>query len=176
MKTQLYYEFGPFRMDVCDRLLTRGGEIVPLAPKTFDLLLCLVENRGRVLEKEALLDRVWKGVFIEESNLTKNVFLLRKCLGQRENGKSYIETFPKRGYRFDGDVNEVVDGPPAKVNEPKLLVPTSGPPRRFRRLSSTVALIVVFLAGSAGTLGWRQLASRSFRSIAFSVQDCRTGV
>jgi len=99
-KNQLH-DFGPFRVDPEERLLTRDGVPIPLAPKTLDLLLFFVRNRGRVLAKEDLLGQVWPGVFVEESNLTKNVFLLRKCLGNRQDGRPYIETFPKRGYRFD---------------------------------------------------------------------------
>src|SRR5207248_4387701 len=93
--TKVFYVFGPFRVDTEDRLLTRDRQTVPLAPKTFDLLLFLVENCGRVLDKETLLSQVWPGVFVEESNLTKNIFLLRKCLGERPDGRPYIETFPK---------------------------------------------------------------------------------
>src|SRR5713226_9249 len=100
------YEFGPFRMASAEGVLTRNGQVIRLDPKSFDLLVFLVENRGRVLDKETLLTNVWPGTFVEESNLTKNVSILRRRLGEREDGTSFIETFPRRGYRFDAEVRE----------------------------------------------------------------------
>src|SRR5215510_12278133 len=103
------YEFGPFRLDATERLLLRDGEAVPLTPKAFDLLLALVERHGRLLEKEELLKKVWPDTFVEESNLSSNISLLRKALGDGENGQRYIETVPKRGYRFVASVKKVED-------------------------------------------------------------------
>ncbi len=105
-QTSRFYEFDNLQIDVCDRVLTRAGETIPLAPKAFDLLLFFMENRGRLLDKEKLLQSVWPGVFVEESNLTKNIFVLRQSLGENPAGKSYVRTFPRRGYRFDADVVE----------------------------------------------------------------------
>src|SRR5262245_26357479 len=102
------YEFGPFRLDVADHLLSRDGEAVPLTPKAFDLLLALVERHGRLLEKEELLKKVWPDTFVEEANLASNISQLRKALGDGENGHRYIETAPKRGYRFVASVREIV--------------------------------------------------------------------
>jgi Tol biopolymer transport system component/DNA-binding winged helix-turn-helix (wHTH) protein len=101
------YEFGPFRLDAIERLLSRDGESVPLTPKAFDLLLVLVERHGHLLEKDELLKRVWPDTFIEEANLSYNISLIRKALGEGENGRRYIETVPKRGYRFVAGVREV---------------------------------------------------------------------
>src|SRR5262249_12991279 len=101
-----FYDFGPFQIDLENRLLLRGGEIVMLTPKSFDLLLFLIQNRGRLLDKDALMTGVWPGVCVEEGNLTKNIFLLRKSLGNRADGKPYIETFPRRGYRFEAEVSD----------------------------------------------------------------------
>jgi DNA-binding winged helix-turn-helix (wHTH) protein/tetratricopeptide (TPR) repeat protein len=106
------YEFGPFRVVSSEGLLTRNGRVIRLAPKSFELLLFLVENRGRVLDKEILLTKVWPGTFVEESNLTKNISLLRRCLGERKDGRPYIETFPRRGYRFDAHVREAPTAQP----------------------------------------------------------------
>ena len=100
------YEFGPFRLDAEERLLLRDAEVVPLTPKAFDLLLALVEQRGHLLGKEELLKTVWPDTFVEEANLASNISLIRKALGEGENGSRYIETVPKRGYRFVGDVRE----------------------------------------------------------------------
>ena len=85
----------------------RDGETLPLKPKVFDTLLLLVENRGRVLDKDELLSRLWPDTVVEESNLSQNVYLLRKALG--DDGEAYIATMPKRGYRFVASVNEVED-------------------------------------------------------------------
>jgi Tol biopolymer transport system component/DNA-binding winged helix-turn-helix (wHTH) protein len=100
------YEFGPFRLDAAERLLRREGEVVPISPKTFDLLLALVERRGRLVEKEELLRAVWPDTIVEEANLASNISLLRKALGENGNGNKFIETVPKRGYRFVADVTE----------------------------------------------------------------------
>jgi TolB-like protein/DNA-binding winged helix-turn-helix (wHTH) protein len=93
------YEFGPFRIDPKEQVLWRDGKVVPLSPKLFDTLLVLVQNSGHLVNKDEMLRRVWPDSFVEEGNLTKNVFLLRKIL---EDGQdvAYIETVPKRGYRF----------------------------------------------------------------------------
>jgi TolB-like protein/DNA-binding winged helix-turn-helix (wHTH) protein/Flp pilus assembly protein TadD len=99
-QTKQVYEFGPFRIDAAEKLLLKGEETVPLTPKNFDLLLAFVENHGRVLEKDVLMKMVWPDTFVEEINVSKGIFLLRKTLGD-----GYIETLPKRGYRFIGEVH-----------------------------------------------------------------------
>jgi DNA-binding winged helix-turn-helix (wHTH) protein/TolB-like protein/Flp pilus assembly protein TadD len=93
------FEFGPFRLDVAQRLLLCDGEPVPLTPKAFDTLAVLVQQSGRLLEKDDLLKLVWPDSIVEEGNLTNNIFVLRKALGESAEQK-YIETIPKRGYRF----------------------------------------------------------------------------
>lgn len=92
--------FGPFRLDPSKRVLWRGDEVVPLAPRALDLLIALAEQRGDVVTKQSLLDRVWPGAFVEEANLSVNVSALRRALGTRPDGKPYIETLPRRGYRL----------------------------------------------------------------------------
>ncbi|HEY8458918.1 MAG TPA: winged helix-turn-helix domain-containing protein, partial [Blastocatellia bacterium] len=101
-----FYEFGPFRLDPADRLLLRDGRHVPLTPKAFETLLILVENNGRVIDKDELLKKIWPDTFVEEVNLAKNVSYLRKILGGEEAAK-YIETIPKRGYRFVANVKDI---------------------------------------------------------------------
>ncbi len=103
------YEFGPFRLDAAEHLLLRDGEAVPLTPKAFDLLLALVERHGHLLEKDELLKKVWPDTFVEEANLASNISQLRKTLGDGENGQRFIETAPKRGYRFVASVKKVVN-------------------------------------------------------------------
>jgi DNA-binding winged helix-turn-helix (wHTH) protein/TolB-like protein/Tfp pilus assembly protein PilF len=106
---QHFYEFGPFRLEAVERRLLRGSELVALTPKTFELLLALVQNSGHVLGREELMQRLWPDVIVEESNLTQNIFALRKTLGDGADGQRYIETVPKRGYRFVAEVKEQWD-------------------------------------------------------------------
>ena len=103
------YEFGTFRLDTGERLLLRDGETVPLTPKVFDTLVVLVQKSGHVVGKDELMNEVWADSFVEESNLTQNIFVLRKVLGENRNGRSYIETVSKRGYRFVASVRELAD-------------------------------------------------------------------
>ncbi|HYG81276.1 MAG TPA: transcriptional regulator, partial [Pyrinomonadaceae bacterium] len=102
--TTQFYAFGPFLIDVTRRRLSRDGEPVPLKSKVFDLLLAMVEGRGRLLEKEELLKAVWPGQFVEEANLSVSVSALRKALGEKAGEHLYIVTIPGRGYRFVADV------------------------------------------------------------------------
>lgn len=99
-QTKQLYEFGPFRLDADERLLMRDGRITPLPPKVFDTLLVLVENSGRVVSKDELMQSLWPDTFVEESNLTQNISQLRRALGDGAAEAQYIETIPKRGYRF----------------------------------------------------------------------------
>ncbi len=101
-----FYEFDNFRIDRSERLLWRNDEIVSLTQKAFDLLIALVERRGGVIEKEELIRQVWQGTFIEEGTLTQNIYTLRKVLGKTPDGADYIQTLPRRGYRFTAQVNE----------------------------------------------------------------------
>lgn len=103
-----FYEFGPFRIDVRERMLLRDGEIVPVTPKVFDTLLILVESSGRLLEKEVLINRLWPDSYVEECSLAQNISLLRKALGEGAS-RQYINTFPKRGYLFTAEVSEIFD-------------------------------------------------------------------
>jgi len=100
------YEFGPFELHAVTRRLLRQGEIVPLTPKAFDLLLVLVQHRDRVLEKEELMRLLWTDTVVEEGNLTVNVSLLRKALGDHLGAHPYIVTVPGRGYRFVAPIRE----------------------------------------------------------------------
>lgn len=101
------YEFGSFRIDSAERLLFYGDEVVSLTPKAFDTLLVLVENCGRVLGKEQLMQQVWPDSFVEENNLAQNISILRRVLSERANGFKCIETVPTRGYRFVAEVREL---------------------------------------------------------------------
>jgi DNA-binding winged helix-turn-helix (wHTH) protein/TolB-like protein/Tfp pilus assembly protein PilF len=98
------YEFGPFTLDASEHVLLRGGEPVPLTPKVFETLVLLVERHGRLVEKSELMKALWPDSFVEESNLTNNISVLRRALGEPPDRGRYIETVPKRGYRFAAEV------------------------------------------------------------------------
>jgi DNA-binding winged helix-turn-helix (wHTH) protein/TolB-like protein/Flp pilus assembly protein TadD len=101
------YEFGSFRLNATERLLYRDDDVVPLTPKVLDTLLVLVENSGHVVDKNELMQTLWPDSFVEESSLSQNISLLRRALGEAGDGCQYIETLPKRGYRFVVDVRQV---------------------------------------------------------------------
>jgi TolB-like protein/DNA-binding winged helix-turn-helix (wHTH) protein/Flp pilus assembly protein TadD len=101
-----FYEFGPFRLDLREKALRRDGVSVALTPKAFDTLLILIEKSGRLVEKEELMKQLWPDSFVEENSLSQNIYLLRKALGETSHGPRYIETVPKRGYRFIAGVQE----------------------------------------------------------------------
>lgn len=107
-KLPQFYDFGPFRLDLTEHFLLRSGKTVSLTPKAFDTLVMLVRNKGRIVTKDELLKTVWPETFVEEATLAQNIFTLRKALGGSE-GKQYIQTIAKRGYRFVASVTEVID-------------------------------------------------------------------
>ena len=116
-RTKHFYDFGRFRIDIGDRLLLRDGETVPLTPKVFDILLMLAENSGRIVEKEELMKAVWPDSFVEESNITQAIYTLRRVLAGGSTGDQWIETLPRRGYRFKVIAKEVVAEPAPLVVE-----------------------------------------------------------
>jgi DNA-binding winged helix-turn-helix (wHTH) protein len=124
------YEFGSFRLDAGEYVLLRDGQVIPMSPKVFETLLVLVENSGHVVGKEELYKQVWQEAFVEETNLTKNISILRKILSEGDAERSFIETVPKRGYRFvvpvrksgseyseQGSKSFSAGGPPASTAE-----------------------------------------------------------
>ena len=102
------FEFSDFRVDVGKRLLFRKGEPVAILPKAFDILNVLLQHRDRVVTKAELLKAVWPDTFVEEGNLTQNISVLRKTLGESPSEHKFIVTAPGRGYRFSADVRDVV--------------------------------------------------------------------
>lgn len=167
-QTKRFYEFDRFRIDTAERVLMCGGEPAPLTQKSFELLLALVERAGRIVTKEELMEIVWPDTFVEESNLTQNIYTLRKTLGQTPDGKGYIETVPRRGYRFMAVVREITDGAdPANTTEtaPESVAetissepdhPAAGQSGGFlspgRRRATFIAASIVGLAAVAGML------------------------
>lgn len=110
-QTDKAYEFGPFRVDVRERRLLRNGDVVPLTPKVFDMLLVLVQNGGHILSKDEVMKLVWPETVVEEGNIARNISTLRNALGEHPREHQYIETIPWRGYRFVANVREVRDSP-----------------------------------------------------------------
>ncbi len=101
------YEFEKFRLDTVHLMLYCGSEEIPLAPKAVETLLVLVERRGEILSKDELMETIWTDSIVEESNLAKYLHVLRNTLGNSQDGKPFIETFRRRGYRFNGNVRLV---------------------------------------------------------------------
>ncbi|MBV9211914.1 MAG: tetratricopeptide repeat protein [Acidobacteria bacterium] len=121
------YEFGPFFLDVPARRLLRGGRALPLTTRLFDILLLLIEHRGEIVTKKTLFDEIWPDITVEENNLTVAVSGLRRVLGETPKDHQYIETVPKRGYRFIAPIREI-DGEAAssfRKLEDKELYPTT---------------------------------------------------
>jgi DNA-binding winged helix-turn-helix (wHTH) protein/tetratricopeptide (TPR) repeat protein len=147
-QTMHLYEFGPFRFDSAERVLLRDGTPVPLAPKATEILLVLIEHAGHLVDKDTLINRVWPDAFVEEGNLNKNVFFLRKTLGQWDGGREYIETVPKRGYRFAAPINEVTQ---SEVALRSRITETTDPARESIRWQAvTGATLLIALAAG----GW----------------------
>jgi len=154
---QVLYEFGPFRLDPSQDQLLEGTRKVPLTPKAYQTLLVLVENRGRTLGKDELLQRVWPDAFVEEATLAQNIFTLRKHLRDDRETALYIETVPKRGYRFVAKVRQV-----QSRTTPLQLRP------RFTR-STLVYVVVVLCVFAAAMAGWYSTQWKATREHVSSV-------
>ncbi len=139
------YQFGAFRLDVAERRLQQRGRALPLTPKVFDVLRVLVQNHGHLVEKGQLLAEVWPDSYIEEGALSRSVSIIRKTLGDDGSESQYIETIPKRGYRFIAPVTELDAS------------------RRFAKpaawLAAAVALLLI-----AGAMVWLATADRETRA------------
>lgn len=127
MRVQPILQFGDFRFDPEARLLTHGSRSLELSPKALEVLAVLVTNAGRVVSKGDLLDVVWPDTAVEEGNLAVHIFALRRALGERASTAAYIETIPKRGYRFAAPLSRVrEDGPPISADQPRDLCRIAG--------------------------------------------------
>jgi DNA-binding winged helix-turn-helix (wHTH) protein/tetratricopeptide (TPR) repeat protein len=136
------YRFDQFELQSTRRLLTRNGEKIPLAPKTFEVLSCLVANAGSVVTKEEILKTVWPGSFVEEANLTQHIFALRKAFGDRS---TFIATLPGRGYQFAAPVQPINPDPLADPITPHPNTTT----RRSTYWATAAVTIIV-----CGLIGW----------------------
>src|SRR6185295_3527347 len=122
---EFLYQFGPYTVDGRERVLMRQGRPIPLAPKILETLLVLIRHSGHIVEKEQLMSEVWPATYVEEANLTQNISILRKVLSDGNNGSSYIETVPRRGYRFVVAVR--------KISEVETPTPESSPGLEVQR-------------------------------------------
>lgn len=143
------YAFGPFLLDPEARVLLRTGKPLSMAGKTFDTLLILIQNRGRLVDKDELLSRIWAGTAVEEANLSQSIFTARRILGDSPKDHRYIATVPGRGYQFVASVTEVACAEPAveKANKGRRLS------NRHRAVRFGVA--GALLAGVAMAAFWR---------------------
>ncbi|HJZ71017.1 MAG TPA: winged helix-turn-helix domain-containing protein [Vicinamibacterales bacterium] len=162
------YAFGPFHLDAAEGVLLRDGAPVALPPKVFATLLALVRRHGHVVSRDALVREVWPDTFVEDGNLTQNISVLRKVLGADAVGRPYLETVPKRGYRFTAIVTPV-DEPstPPNVDASSPLAPfvaTPAPALTIRgRWRRALAVGVGIAALIAATESWRRASSEPRR-------------
>src|SRR5437762_13560563 len=99
-KPTITYEFGQFRLELSDHSLLKNGRPIPLTPKAFEVLVCLIERQGHLVKKDELMQEVWADSFVEEGNVSRTIWMLRTALGDGVNNHKFIQTVPKLGYRF----------------------------------------------------------------------------
>jgi eukaryotic-like serine/threonine-protein kinase len=149
-KAKELYEFGPFRVDAERAQVTRGDEVVPLTPKAFQILLLLVRNSNQVVTKDEILRTVWPDTIVEEGNLTRNIFMLRKALGESSQDHKYVVTVPNQGYRLAGTARLVAEveaeQPPAPA-----IQPSRQPLRYWKWIVAVAAILLVVL----GVFAWK---------------------
>jgi TolB-like protein/DNA-binding winged helix-turn-helix (wHTH) protein/Tfp pilus assembly protein PilF len=186
MPADRQYCFGAFRLDAGQRALFRGEDFIPMAPKLLETLKFLVERHGRIVDKQDLIDAVWRGVVIEEAGLARNVSELRKILATGGDTRSFIETVPKRGYRFVAVVTEQLEresvdaatgtartsttmdqarmertsqprATPAAGHEPAQTPPTVWVQSQSSQRRRIVLLAIAILASASGVLFWQRM-------------------
>lgn len=171
------FEFGDFCLKVKDRILLRGGKPVQLTPKTLQLLVVLVENHGQIVEKEDLMRAVWTDSFVEESNLTFTISLLRKALQDDKKTLRYIETVPKRGYRFIGDVVKIAEAAESVDSNEKNLSSYIYAPRS-KKFAAGFAMLLLLAAGFAVSwyaLNKKVVATLPIFSAPFTLEKTSVG-
>jgi len=161
------YEFGQCRLETADRLLLRDGKPVPLTPKAFETLLALVRRSGHVVKKDDLMSQVWPDSVVEEANLARNVWTLRKALGDMDGEPKYIETIPKLGYRFVAPVTE------RSLEQAAQPAPPPAAPSRARRPLYPLA-VTVLACVTAGLIWVVLVQSRRQALSSTSVSDAPT--
>lgn len=153
LETKHIYEFDDFCLDLEQKVLLREGKRLPVTPKVFHLLTVLVENHGRVVEKEKLLAEIWAGSFVEEGNLAFNVRMLRKALGDEAANPRFIETIPRRGYCFIAQIKEDAPKPEENLNQEHVKTFDAANRARRKMLLPAAALVLIFLL-IGGAASW----------------------
>ena len=149
--SKVVYEFGPFRADPEKQRLLRDNQVVALTPKTFETLLVLLRHSREVVSKDELMKELWPDAFVEEANLSQNIFMLRKALGDSPEERRYIVTLPGKGYRFAAEVRMI------RHLRPVQLSPHT--PRVARTLTASVQS-GTRVAAARGGEGKRSICSR----------------
>lgn len=167
---RVFYEFGEFRLDAEKHRLLRAGEIVPLTPRAIETLRVLIERPGVLVERDELLNAVWRDVAVEDGNLTVTISMIRKALGDGIDDRKFIETVPRLGYRFVAAVRVVSENVPTGVSETRTLDPDSpripASRRRWRAVGASAAVIVAVAA-----LVWMPPWTRSHEANAGQVRS-----
>lgn len=181
--SQNIISFAEFELDAARRIVRRNGETLPLNQKTFDLLVFLLKNNGRTLTKEEILEAVWSGQFVEEANLSVQISVLRKALGENKDAPRFLVTIPGKGYQFTADVREEADEivverhkierlvideeiEDAGENETKRLPAASVRKKPFLFVSAVAALLLLIIAGVAAYKYFGNSPPRNIKSIA----------
>lgn len=162
IKEKKLLQFGAFRADTGQKLLFCNDQLVPLTPKAFDTLQLLLEAEGRIVEKDELLKKIWPDTFVEEGSLARNISVLRKVLGEEPDEQKYIQTIPKRGYRFVAPVSVKNFPEETVVVEERTRIQAAfdietdsdGDAGRTNRWRKVAAILVAVLA-LAGVLAWQ---------------------
>jgi DNA-binding winged helix-turn-helix (wHTH) protein/TolB-like protein len=170
------YMFGEFRVDLDARLLFCQDQPVHLTEKAFDVLLTLLQERGKIVTKSHFLRTIWRDSFVEEGNVPVAISMVRKAIGDRGDGHRYIKTVSKHGYRFDGDVFELEKGTcesPISVETPSPMLPKVSAGRRLSVLSLTrsilLLILICILAGGLEDAHWATAKGISPRIPSISV-------
>src|SRR5579872_3158456 len=159
--TNSLYEFGEFRLDAQNRVLRRGETAVPLTPKAFDVLLVLVQSGGRIVSKDELMKAVWPDSFVEESNLTQTIFMVRKALNETKDQR-YILNVQGQGYRFLVPITEAGAGRPEEAPAPSYIeesvraIPSDlpSPPAKGWRLAIVAGAVAAVLVTALAIWLW----------------------
>ena len=157
LETNRILEFGVYRLDCRTRVLLRGEALVPLTPKVLETLIALVERAGQPVSKDELLSAVWPDCFVEEGNLAQNVSVLRKALGTAPGSGAYIETIPKKGYRFVAEVR--VASEPALPDTAAPALSAAGPITRLRTWAGAALALLLVISGAFGLWYYRHRAA-----------------
>jgi len=155
------YEFDAFRLIPSEHLLLRNGTPIPLPPKSFEVLVLLVERNGHLFEKDEMMRTLWPDSFVEEANLTHHIWIIRRALGEGENGQRYIRTVPRRGYRFVADVQTQ-----SLVQQRELTAQAKtheSPSRTRNRLTLFLAVSLIVVSG-LGYFVYNRMSSKAAHS------------